>query len=91
LLRWTLRLAGGSVAQRLLSPLWAAHWRAREYAADAYAAALGQAEDLAGYLADQEQPFDAPQPGLLFNLGEHPPVALRIERLVGSFDREGSK
>ena len=91
LLRWTLRLAGGSFAQQLLAPLWAAHWRAREYAADDYAASLGQAEDLAGYLADQEQPFDAPQPGLFFNPAEHPPVALRIERLLGSFGREGSK
>ncbi|MBK5218879.1 MAG: M48 family metalloprotease [Thermoleophilia bacterium] len=91
LLRWTLRLAGGSFAQQLLTPLWAAHWRAREYAADDYAASLGQAEDLAGYLADQEQPFDAPQRGLFFNPAEHPPVALRIERLLGSFDHEGSK
>lgn len=90
-MRWILRLAGGSAAQQLLAPLWAAHWRAREYAADAYAASLGQAEDLAGYLADQEQPFDAPQPGLFFNPAEHPPVALRVERLLGSFDREGSK
>jgi Zn-dependent protease with chaperone function len=91
LLRWTLRLAGGSFAQQLLAPLWAAHWRAREYAADDYAASLGQAEDLAGHLADQEQPFDVPQPGLLFNPAKHPPVALRIERLLGSFDRQGSK
>lgn len=91
LLRWTLRLAGGGLVRQLLSPLWAAHWRAREYAADAYAASLGQAEDLASYLADQEQPFDAPQPGLFFNSAEHPPVALRIERLLGSFGREGSK
>jgi hypothetical protein len=29
LLRWALRLAGGSAAQQLLGPLWAAHWRAR--------------------------------------------------------------
>jgi Zn-dependent protease with chaperone function len=90
LLRWTLRLAGGRAVQQLLSPLWAAYWRAREYAADAYAASLGHAEDLVAHLADQEQAFDAPQPRLLFNLAEHPPVALRIERLNG-FDCEGSK
>jgi len=66
----------------LLSPLWAAHWRSREYAADAYAASLGQAEDLARHLADFEQPFDVPQPGLLIKAASHPPIALRIERLL---------
>jgi Zn-dependent protease with chaperone function len=81
--RWTLRLAGGSFAKRLLSPLWAAHWRSREFAADAYAASLGQALDLARHLSDHELAFDAPQPGLLFKMSQHPPVALRIERLLG--------
>jgi Zn-dependent protease with chaperone function len=91
LLRWTLRLAGGSFAQRLLNPLWAAHWRAREYAADSYAASLGQAEDLARHLADQELPFDAPQRRLLFNSAQHPPVALRVERLLASPEGRGSE
>ncbi|MGA8744525.1 MAG: M48 family metalloprotease [Solirubrobacterales bacterium] len=81
LIRWALRLAGGSFAQGLLGPLWDAYWRSREYAADAYAASLGQGEDLARHLADCEQPFDGPQPGLLFKAASHPPVALRIERL----------
>ena len=54
----------------------------REYAADAYAASLGQAEDLARYLSDNELPFDLPQPRLPFNRAEHPPVAMRIERLL---------
>jgi Zn-dependent protease with chaperone function len=91
LLRWTMRLAGGSSGERLLGPLWAAHWRAREYAADAYAASLGQAEDLARHLADQEQPFDAPQPSVFFNRAEHPPVALRVERLGAIAEGRGSK
>ena len=86
LTRWALRLAGGSFAQRLLAPLWAAHWRSREYAADAYAASLGQAEDLARHLRDQELPFDAPQPGLFFKASQHPPVALRIDRLLAIRD-----
>ncbi len=81
-LRLLLRLAGGGVAERLLAPLWAPYWRAREHAADAYAAALGQAEDLAGHLTDFHQPFDAPQPGVLFKAAQHPPVAHRIERLL---------
>jgi Zn-dependent protease with chaperone function len=91
LLRWALRLAGGSFAQRLLSPLWSAYWRTREYAADAYAASLGQAEDLARHLTDFEQPFDAPRPGLIFKAAAHPPVALRIERLHEYSMRGGSK
>ena len=89
LLRLTLRLSGGVFVQRLLSPLWAAHWRAGEYAADAHAASLGQAEDLARHLSDQELAFDAPQPGLLFNRAQHPPVALRIERLLQNFEARG--
>ena len=84
LARWTLRLAGGSFARRLLAPLWAAYWRSREYAADAFAASLGEAQDLARHLADQELAFDVPQPGLLFKASQHPPVALRIERLLAS-------
>ncbi len=81
LMRWTLRLAGGGDARRLLGWLWAAHWRSREYAADAYAASLGQGGELARFLTDQGLPFDAPQPGVLFRFDEHPPVALRLDRL----------
>jgi Zn-dependent protease with chaperone function len=81
-LRWLVRLAGGGCAEALLRPLWAAYWRSREYAADAHAAALGQAEDLARHLADNELPFDPPQRRLLLNRAEHPPVAMRIERLL---------
>ena len=83
--RWALRLAGGGFTQRLLEPLWAAHWRAREYAADAHAAALGQAEDLARHLTDYELPFDAPQRRFLWNASQHPPVALRVQRLREGF------
>lgn len=84
--RWILRLAGGGCAERLLSPLWCAYWRRREYAADAHAASLGQAEDLARHLTDMELPFDVPHRRLLLNLAEHPPVAFRIERLLVSAD-----
>lgn len=90
-LRLLLRLAGGGVAEQVLSPLWSAYWRTREYAADAYAASLGQAEDLARHLEDFEQPFDAPRPGLIFNAAAHPPIALRIERLQHDPMRGGSK
>ena len=87
--RWVLRLAGGGFTQRLLDPLWAAHWRAREYAADAHAAALGQAEDLACHLTDYELPFDVPQRRLLWGASQHPPVALRVQRLREGFEGSG--
>jgi Zn-dependent protease with chaperone function len=82
--RWALRLAGGGCAEALLRPLWAAHWRHREHTADAYAARLGLAEDLARHLSDYELPFDQPHRRLLFDRSEHPPVAHRIERLTAN-------
>ncbi len=88
LARWAVRLSGGGEAERVLRPLWAVHWRRREYAADSYAAALGQAEDLAAHLADWELALDVPQPRVLLGTCDHPPVAHRIERLLGG--RRGS-
>jgi len=78
------RLAGGGCAAALLAPLWSAYWRAREYAADAYAASLGQGEDLARHLAEIEQAIDFPRRRFPFDLAEHPPIAHRIERLTAS-------
>lgn len=89
LMRLVARLSGGGIALRLLAPAWAAYWRSREYAADSYAGSLGQAEDLAAYLRDQEQALDVPATGI-FNERQHPPVALRIERLLEESNRGGS-
>jgi Zn-dependent protease with chaperone function len=91
LMRLIARLTGGSVALRLLAPIWAAYWRSREYAADAYAGSLGQGEDLASHLRDQHQPLDLPDTGILFKEHQHPPVALRIERLLGRRQGGGSQ
>jgi hypothetical protein len=55
-------------------------WRYREYDADAYAAPLGCADDLAQYLLEQQLILDTPVPHLLL-IRQHPPVALRIDRL----------
>ena len=82
LIRLIFRLAAGGCAAALLAPLWAAYWRSREYAADAYAASLGQGEDLARHLADIELALDFPHRRFPFDLAEHPPVAHRIERLT---------
>ncbi len=82
LCRTALSLALAGPGPRVLAPLWAAYWRAREYAADLHAADLGQAFELASHLTDYAQALDAPRPGLLLNRAVHPPVALRIERLL---------
>lgn len=84
LTRLIFRLAAGGCAAALLAPLWAAYWRSREYAADAYAASLGQGEDLARHLADIELSLDFPRRRFPFDLAEHPPVAHRIERLTAA-------
>ena len=84
LIRLIARLAAGGCAARLLAPLWSAYWRGREYAADAYAASLGQGDDLARHLADIELALDFPHRRFPFDLAEHPPVALRIERLTAA-------
>jgi Zn-dependent protease with chaperone function len=80
-LRALVSLAGGGAALRLLRPFWAWYWRRREFAADAYAASLGQAEELLSYLEGRELALDAPQAGLFRGEFDHPFVALRIERL----------
>jgi Zn-dependent protease with chaperone function len=84
ILRRTVRLAGGGSGERLLTPAWTAYWRAREYAADRFAAALGQGEDLAQHLGDFEQAFDFAESRLPFDRCGHPPVAHRVDRLLAS-------
>ncbi|HEX3735214.1 MAG TPA: M48 family metalloprotease [Solirubrobacterales bacterium] len=85
------RVAAGGRAEALLRPFWAAYWRSREYAADAYAAELGEGEDLARYLADHELALDLPHRRRLFDCAEHPPVAHRLERLAALAPGGGSK
>lgn len=76
------RIAGGATSQFALRVPWAAYWRRREYAADRYAASLGQGEELARHLSEEELPFDRPATHGAFDLAVHPPVAHRIERLL---------
>ncbi len=73
-----LALLLGGLSLALLAPLWAVWERHREFAADAYAAHLGQAHTLAAFL-EREQFFDVAVPFL----GErtHPYVEQRLARL----------
>jgi Zn-dependent protease with chaperone function len=65
----------------LSGPLWGAYWRKREYKADAYAAKLGQAEELAGFLENHALIHDHPVPYIWLTEHTHPPVELRIDKL----------
>jgi hypothetical protein len=72
-----LFLAGGGLGVRILNPLWARFWRQRVFAADYFAARLGQASGMIEYLERYEF-FDVAVP--FFN-SQQPPVELRIDRL----------
>jgi Zn-dependent protease with chaperone function len=73
-----LLLAGGGIGLWLLNPLWVGYWRSREFAADAFAAACGYADQLAQFL-EQRQFFDVPVP---YFMTPEPPIELRIDRLI---------
>jgi Zn-dependent protease with chaperone function len=79
LLGLVLRLTSGGLSVRLTRPLWAAYWRRREFAADAYAARLGQGPALADYL-ERHLLLDFAAPYM--DGREHPYTELRIERLL---------
>jgi Zn-dependent protease with chaperone function len=77
----TLKFANGGFGLWLTGPLLGAYWRRREYKADAYAAALGQADDLADFLENHALIHDHPVPYIWLTEHTHPPVELRIDRL----------
>jgi Zn-dependent protease with chaperone function len=85
LFAWTvkkaLRFLNGGFGLWLTSPLWGAYWRGREYKADAYAAKLGQADDLADFLENHALIHDHPVPYIWLTEHTHPPVELRIDKL----------
>jgi Zn-dependent protease with chaperone function len=85
LLTWivkkTIKFANGGFGLRLTSPAWGVYWREREYKADAYAAALGQADDLADFLENHALIHDHPIPYIWLTEHTHPPVELRIDKL----------
>ena len=79
--RTTLRFARGGMALRITAPLWGRYWRAREYAADDYAASLGQAEELADFLQVHALLYDRPIPFMGLTDTDHDFTELRIDRL----------
>jgi Zn-dependent protease with chaperone function len=81
LVRKTVSFAKGGFALRLLSPFWGSYWREREYVADAYAASLGQAGELADFLEIYALAHDHPVPFIWLTEHTHPPTELRIDML----------
>jgi len=87
LLGAVVQLALGGVSLRVLRPAWGAWWRHREYAADLYAARLGQASALAKCLQAEALPYDFPVPFMGLGAHSHPYTELRIDRLHAYADR----
>lgn len=74
-------LATGALGVWVTRTPWAAYWRAREFAADQYAAGLGQAQDLARFLDIAALESDLPIPFRWLTDQSHPPTEHRIDRL----------
>ncbi len=80
-----VQLALRGVSLRVLRPAWGA--RHREYAADLYAARLGQGAALAKCLQAEALPYDFPVPFMALGAHSHPYTELRIDRLHAYEDR----
>jgi Zn-dependent protease with chaperone function len=84
-LRFPLRtlgfLASGALGAWITRTPWAAYWREREYAADSYAAHLGQGQALARFLDTNALENDLPIPFLWLTEHSHPATEHRIDRL----------
>jgi Zn-dependent protease with chaperone function len=79
--RLVIRFARGGLGLRFLTPAWGTYWRQREYTADAYAASLGQADELADFLEIHALLHDHPIPLIWLTEHTHPPTELRIDQL----------
>jgi Zn-dependent protease with chaperone function len=75
-------LVSGAAGVWLLRLPWASYWRAREFEADRYAAALGQGEALSRYLEQNALLYDLPVPFPWLSEQSHPATEHRIDRLM---------
>jgi Zn-dependent protease with chaperone function len=76
-----ISFARGGIGLRIVGPIIAIYWRRREYKADLYAAALGQADELADFFEIHVLLHDQPVPTIWLTEHTHPPTELRLERL----------
>ena len=75
-------LISGAFPLYMLRAPWSAYWRSREFAADAYAASLGQARALARFLEFNGLEHDVPVPFMWLTETSHPWTEHRIDRLA---------
>jgi hypothetical protein len=75
-------MATGEAAAWAMRLPWAQYWRAREFAADAFAAELDEATGLIDFLQGHALERDLPVPFPWLSSRSHPPTEHRIERLL---------
>ncbi len=80
-IRTSLKWCRGGIGLWILRPFWGRQWRTSEYQADQYAAALGQADDLADFLETHSLAYDQPVPFTWLTAHTHPPAEHRIDKL----------
>jgi len=74
-------VGSGALGVWLTRTPWAAYWRSREFAADRYAAKLGQGQALARFLDTNALANDLPVPFVWLTEQSHPATEHRIDRL----------
>ncbi|HSZ13084.1 MAG TPA: M48 family metalloprotease [Solirubrobacteraceae bacterium] len=74
-------VASGQAVFWFTGNTWEMYWRTREFAADEYAARLGQAHALAQSLTRESLPHERPIPHMRFSRATHPYTKPRIARL----------
>ena len=73
--------ASGAAVLSFMANPWEMYWRSREFAADAYAARLGQGPALARTLEHGAMPYERPTPRMRFSRATHPYTKPRIAKL----------
>lgn len=81
-------IATGALATSMMRIPWAVYWRAREYAADQYAANLGQAQPLALFLDEQVLSQDLPDPFPWLITDSHLVTEGRVDRIESLLARQ---
>jgi hypothetical protein len=65
-------VASGQAVQRFTANAWETYWRSREFAADQYAARLGQGPALARTLEHSSLPYERSIRNMRFSRASHP-------------------
>jgi Zn-dependent protease with chaperone function len=74
-------IASGAAVLRFMDNPWEMYWRSREFAADQYAARLGQGLQLSLHLESEALPYERPIHRMRYSRATHPYTKSRIARL----------